>query len=143
MKTDEFLTSGASLQRLLNEYEKHGSLFIGYDFDGTVHDFHKEGIKYPKLEWLLRELKSIGCQCVCWTAYKDLSYVREYLRVNNIPCDGINTDGVKLPWTTRKPFYSATLDDRAGLIQVYEELTELVKIVKEKQHASFEHDGLL
>lgn len=123
---DEFLEDGKSGTRLINEYEKYGSLTIGYDFDGTVYDYHKTGATYEQVRQLLRDLKEIGCKLICWTAQSDLEFVEQFLKENNIPCDGINTDGIKLGWESRKPFFSALLDDRAGLIQVYEELTDVV-----------------
>ncbi len=128
--TDEFLIPGSSFKRLLDEYNKYGSLCIGFDFDGTVHDYHKTGVTYPKVTELIRELKQIGCKIICWTAYHDIGYVEQYLRENDIPFDGINTDGIPLGWESRKPFFSALLDDRAGLFQAYTELKELVDHVK-------------
>lgn len=128
--TDEYLVPGASYDRLLAEYEKHGGLCIGFDFDGTVHDYHNKGYTYSMIINLLRDLKEIGCVLVCWTAYKDHKYVIEFLEKHDIPFDGVNTDGIKLPWETRKPFFSALLDDRAGLIQVYDDLTALVRTIK-------------
>lgn len=128
---DEYLVHNKSLYRLLNEYKKYGSLTIGFDFDGTVHDYHKTGATYENVKQLLRDLKEIGCKVICWTAYVDLSYVEQFLKDENIPCDGINTDGIPLNWESRKPFFSALLDDRAGLIQVYNELSILVKLVKD------------
>src|ERR1051326_2244007 len=105
---DFFLDEKASLQRLLTEYETYGKLAIGYDFDDTVHDYHKRGCTFDKVISLLQDLKSIGCYCYCWTAYPDLIYVKQYLETNNIPCDGINSDSyIPLGWSNRKPFYSA------------------------------------
>lgn len=127
---DEYLIEGKSYERLLSEYQKYGSLTIGFDFDGTVHDYHKTGATYNLVIQLLRDLKEIGCDLLCWTAYKDHSYVIKFLEENNIPFDGVNTDGIKLPWESRKPFMSALLDDRAGLIQVYKDLRKLVDTVK-------------
>lgn len=127
---DEYLTPGASGSRLIAEYYKHKSLCVGFDFDGTVHDYHKKGATYYRVIQLLRDLKEIGCTLICWTAYPTHDYVIKYLEENDIPFDGVNTDGIKLPWDTRKPFFSVLLDDRAGLIQVFNELTELVKTVK-------------
>jgi hypothetical protein len=124
--TDEYLISGKSRERLINEYKKYGSLTIGFDFDGTVHDYHKTGATYEQVRQLLRDLKEIGCVLICWTAYKDLGFVEEFLKQNNIPFDGINTDGIKLPWESKKPFFSALLDDRAGLLDVYNDLRYLV-----------------
>lgn len=127
---DEYLVPEASYNRLVTEYYKHKSLCIGFDFDGTVHDYHGKGTTYHQLIQLLRDLKEIGCKLICWTAYKDHSHVIKFLEDNNIPFDGVNIDGIVLPWDTRKPFFNALLDDRAGLIQVYNELTEFVKTVK-------------
>lgn len=128
--TDEFLEYGKSYRRLYDEYKKHGSLVVGFDFDGTVHDYHKTGATYENVRQLLRDLKSIGCKTYCWTAYEDLDYVKQFCIDNNIPCDGVNCDGIPLPWETRKPFFSVLLDDRAGLIQVTKELTTLVRTIK-------------
>ena len=130
--TDEYLIDGKSLRRLLDEYKKYGSLTIGFDFDGTVYDYHQTGATYYDVIMLLRNLKEINCKLICWTAQKDLDFVESYLKDNNIPFDGINTNGIDLGWESRKPFFSALLDDRAGLVQVYYELASLVLIIKDK-----------
>jgi hypothetical protein len=59
-----------------------------------------------------------------------LEFVENFLTENGIPYDGINTDGINLGWSSRKPFFSALLDDRAGLKQVYDELRWIVKTYK-------------
>lgn len=140
---DEFLKPSASYHRLYDEYKRYGSLCIGFDFDGTVHDYHKKGHTYNMVVNLLRDLKNeLGCKLICWTAYMEHSYVMSYLLENNIPFDGINIDGIALPWETRKPFFSALLDDRAGLIQVYEDLTRLVLTIKQENHDRKISEGL-
>jgi hypothetical protein len=131
--TDEYLIEDRSYQRLLFEYEKYGSLVIGFDFDSTVHDYHKTGATYYQIITLLRDLKKIGCKLICWTAYQNLDYVNNFLYEHKIPFDGINIDGIPLAWETRKPFFSALLDDRAGLLQVYTELVKLVEHIKTKK----------
>ena len=127
---DEYLDPSNSLHRLLDEYEKYGSLCIGFDFDGTVYDYHQTGASYEYVIELLRDLKELNCTLICWTAQKDLEFVEKFLTENKIPYDGINTDGINLGWSTRKPFFSALLDDRAGLKQVYDELRWVVKLFK-------------
>lgn len=129
---DEFLVEGKSLERLVNEYQKFGSLTIGFDFDGTVFDYHGTGATYEDVRQLLRDLKEINCKLICWTAQKDLPFVESFLKENDIPFDGINTDGINLGWESRKPFFSALLDDRAGLIQVYNDLRYLVNLILKK-----------
>lgn len=133
MKGDKFIDEpGSSYKRLITEYEKHGSLVIGFDFDGTVRDFHKEGYEFPKMRQLLRDLKGIGCKLVCWTAYKDHQEVMELLNEWEIPFDSINGNGIDLGYESRKPFFSALLDDRAGLKDVYSDLKRLLDHVKAK-----------
>lgn len=127
---DEYLETGKSLRRLVDEYKKYGSLCIGFDFDGTVYDYHKTGAKYNQVIDLLQDLKEMNCKLICWTAQNDLEFVEQFLKDNNIPFDGINTDGINLGWDSRKPFFSALLDDRAGLKQVYEDLRMVVTLFK-------------
>jgi len=134
LKTDEFLVEDAAFNRLLSEYNKYGSLVVGFDFDGTVHDYHKTGESHEMVRQLLRDLKSIGCKLVCWTAYPDLNYVEKFCKENNIPCDDINNGGISLGWESKKPFFSVLLDDRAGLIQVYKDLIKLVNKFKNNKN---------
>lgn len=131
---DEFLKPNSSFLRLLEEYKKYGSLTIGFDFDGTVYDYHKKGTTYSMVIELLRELQHLGCKLICWTAAEDLYKVEQYLTNNKIPFDGINTNGIQLPWDSRKPFFSALLDDRSGLQQVYGELKLLVETINQQQN---------
>lgn len=143
-KKDRYLEPGASFQRLRTEYQKHGCLHIAYDFDGTIHDFHAVGDTYPRVIKLLKKLKEINCKLYCWTAYPDMEHVKQYLQDNSIPCDGINCDGIKLPWESRKPFYSAILDDRAGLRDVVRDLELLVlNIEMENLQSDSQYDGLV
>jgi hypothetical protein len=129
---DEFLVPGASYRRLLADWEKYGSLYVAYDFDQTVAPFHDPHAKYGLVRQLIRDAKSIGCTVVCWTANPDHEYVEQFLKKNDIPCDGINTDGIYLGYTSKKPFFSVLLCDRAGLVTAYHDLRTLVDYIKRK-----------
>jgi len=131
---DEFLKENSAYERLYAEYNKYGSLTIGFDFDGTVHDYHKTGATYEMVKKLLRDLHKLKCKLICWTAYHNLDYVNNFLVEHKIPFNGINTDGIELGWESRKPFFSALLDDRAGLVQVYNDLTKLVNTITNEKH---------
>lgn len=131
---DEFLEPNKSYLRLLDEYKKYESLVIGVDFDGTIHDYHKTGASYEMVRQLVRDLKEIGCKIVIWTAYKDLDYVKDFCIQNLIPFDNVNEGGISLPWESKKPFFSALLDDRAGLDSVYRDLDLLVKTIKKERY---------
>jgi len=127
---DEFLKSNTSFIRMLGEYKKHKNLVIGFDFDGTVHDYHNKGETYFQVIKLLQDLDEMNCIIYCWTAYEDHEYVKDYCRLNKIPCYGVNVDDIPLQWQTRKPFYNYILDDRSGLTQQFNELSLLVYLVK-------------
>lgn len=131
---DEYLDYNTSYLRLENEYYKYGSLYIGFDFDNTVYDFHQKGSTYNDVIELLRDLKEIGCKLICWTACKDIDFPKKFMLENNIPFDSINEGGIPLEGiNSPKLMFSALLDDRAGLIQVYKELRSLTnKILIEK-----------
>lgn len=129
--TDKFLNSNSAYERLVNEYNKHKVLVIGFDFDCTVHDYHKEGYSYQKCIELLKRLKTYGMTLICWTAYHDHEYVSTFLKEKGIDVDGINTDGVDLGYSSRKPFFNALLDDRAGLYQVYCDLMKLCDYIED------------
>lgn len=129
--TDEFLRPRVAFNRLLAEYKQYGSLVVGFDFDGTVHDYHKTGGSHQQVISLLRRLKSIGCKLVCWTAHPNLDYVNNYLVEHKIPFDSINEGGIPLQWESKKPFFSALLDDRAGLESMYNDLLKLCEYVRE------------
>lgn len=127
---DPFLDFQANMYRLSEEYKKYGSLVIAYDFDGTVHDFHKKGHTYPKVIELLHLLKEFNCYLICFTANTDKKYLTEYLTENNIPFDAINENPPFFKCDARKIYYNAYLDDRAGLRQVYGELYTLFTAAK-------------
>jgi len=128
---DEYLVPNASFQRLMDEYKKHGSLVIAYDFDSTVYDFHSKGVGYPLVIELLQDLKARGFYLICFTANDNIELVESYLLESKIPFDSINENPpfFKVQGRVTKIYYNALLDDRAGLIQAYSELKSLLQII--------------
>lgn len=131
---DEYLIPNSSFLRLYNEYQKYGKLVIAYDFDNTIYDFHKKGNSYFQVMELLKELKRIGCICICFTANEDEEFIRDYCKTWNIPLDKLNENPDFFQSNSKKIYFNALLDDRAGLQQVYQELTLLVNIIKHNKH---------
>lgn len=127
---DQYLRPESSLIRLMNEYELHKSLVIAFDFDNTVYDFHGAGYTYSDVIKLLIDLKEIGCYLICFTANEDRDFIAKYLEAKGIPVDAINVNPPFFKGTAGKIYFNALLDDRAGLEQVYNELTILVNRVK-------------
>jgi len=122
---DQYLRVNSSYERLKSEYDKYGSIVVAFDFDNTVYDFHKEGHTYDDVIQLLRNLKSIGCYLICFTASEEIEFIHNYLVYNKIPFDSINENPPFFKSNSKKIYYNVLLDDRAGLIQIYWELTKL------------------
>lgn len=128
---DEFLKPNASYNRLLEEYRKHNSLIIATDYDSTIFDFHRTGESYEMVQQLIRDLHSIGCKIIIWSGSENYDEMRSYLKEKNIPYDLIN-ENLKingkfvLGRDPRKIYANVYIDDRGGLIGVYNDLTRLV-----------------
>lgn len=124
---DPYLQPGRSFQRLLDEYRRYGSLVVAFDFDNTVYDFHRQGHIHEQVIKLLRQLHAAGCYLICFTASENPTFVRTFLTEHQIPFHSINENP---PFFTGPPaskiYYNALLDDRAGLRQVFDELTLLL-----------------
>lgn len=129
--SDPYLNLEVSQRRLIEEYFKHRNhLVVGFDFDNTVYDFHKQGFVFPKVIQLLKDLKSIGCTLICVTANPNTKLVKDQLKKLEIEYDYLNEQPSFFDQSTRKIYCNALLDDRAGLAQVYQELHTLVQIVR-------------
>ena len=132
---DKYLQPNSAYERLWAEYNKYGSLIVCCDFDDTLYDFHKAGNSYEMVRQLVRDLKEINCYIIIWTGNQDIDFVTKYLIENNIPFDSINDEAPvskKLlnGKTPRKVYGNVYIDDRAGLFQVYQDLTKLIKNVR-------------
>lgn len=127
---DFYLDKEHALQRLIREYKTYQSLVIAYDFDNTVYDYHQQGWEFTDMIQLLRELKAIGCYLIIFTANEDIKFVANYCKTKNIPFDAINEQPPFYKSSSRKIYYNALLDDRAGLRQTYDTLKELINRVR-------------
>ena len=135
---DKYLKPGSAYERLLAEYKKHNSLIVALDFDDTIFDFHKTGESYEMVQQLVRDLHSIGCKIIIWSGSENTDEMSAYLKEKNIPYDLIN-ENLKINeiWVIgrdpRKIYANVFLDDRGGLIGVYNDLSRLVKEIKHEK----------
>lgn len=112
---DPYLDFEWCYMRLKKEVDKYGTLYIAFDFDNTVFDFHNKGDVYPYVEHLLRQAKDVGFKLILFTGHDDadkLAEISEYCKERGYAPDYINESPI-MP--TRKPYYNLLLDDRAGL----------------------------
>ena len=134
---DKYLRPNSAYDRLWAEYMKYNSLIVCCDYDDTLFDFHGTGGSYEMVHQLVRDLHSIGCKIIIWTGSENTNDIDNYLQQNNIPWDLINKNlQINGNWASgkdsRKVYANVYLDDRAGLFQVYNDLTKLVENVRNK-----------
>ena len=114
-KIDPYLDYENCVDRLMKEWDEHGSLFVAFDFDNTVFDYHRKGFSFPAVEFLLRECKEAGLKLILFTAKEtkeELDRCVDYCKERGYEPDFINESPIM---NTKKPYYNILLDDRAGL----------------------------
>lgn len=107
------------LQKLLDQYKKHGSIIVAYDFDDTVYPYSLEVEELKDTVSLIKELDKQGHYIYCYTSNIDIQKVITYLHYNNIPCKSVNKSPVA---SSGKEFYNVFLDDKAGINEIKEVL---------------------
>lgn len=133
-----YYTTRACVDRLITEYRKHPKLIIAVDHDDTVFDFHKKGYNYITVISLVRKCKELGFYITVFTGTPAEKWceIHDYWdNVLKIPFDSINRNPISLPFgNDGKIYYNILLDDRAGLGQSVEILTELVHWIVMQNH---------
>jgi hypothetical protein len=134
---DPYLSDIKCTERLYDDYVKHKSLIVAFDFDNTVYDYHQKGESFNNLISLLRECRRMGFYLICFTSCNDdrLPEIEKYLNENDIPYHSINGDVENIPFKGRKVYYNILLDDRAGLASAYNVLTSTISWIKGNQHS--------
>jgi len=118
---DRYLRAEESKNRLLRECLKHGGLIVYFDFDNTIYDYHNIGDTYPKVINILKECSDKGFSLVCFTANKDVNFVKQYISDLGIIIKGVNIDIINVG-NGVKPYFNILLDDRCGLRSAIEDL---------------------
>lgn len=119
-------TEGAS-KRLIKEYETHGKLVVGFDFDNTIFDVHNAGINCSEIINILQECKKLGFTLCLYTAELREDWLKwkvGYCKHFGIEPDYVNESPL-IPGT-KKPFFNILLDDRAGLESAFQSLKEVI-----------------
>ncbi len=116
--SDPYFDTELCAQKLFEQYKKHNDLLIAYDFDDTLHDYHKKGFEFPKVVEILRECSELGLTMILYTGNEDIRSIREYLKSQSIRTDYLNCSPIESH--KKKPYFNLLLDNNAGLGQAYE-----------------------
>ncbi len=125
-----FLNDDACIYRLVDEFKKYGTIWVAYDFDNCVYDYHSKGHDYSEVIQLLRDARAVGIKLIVWTAEENLPKVEAFLLDNNIPWDVMNDNPPFYKSGARKIYHNLLLDDRAGLLSAYNQLKSVINIIK-------------
>lgn len=135
--THPYYTEGA-FNRLMQEYLKYDTLYIGFDFDNTIWDYDNYGDNYEDnpdaVHWeiveLLKNCKKVGMKLCLWTScqIKKDEIIKSHLcKEWGIEPDYINWSPLS-PGAT-KPHFNLLLDDRAGLEDCMHMLSKLLTMI--------------
>lgn len=136
MNNDFYLNQNNCDVRLAKEWDTHGKLIIGADFDDTLYDCHNHGREYNDILELLKRCKEIGCYIIIITANDDEThhrFIKGYLDLLGLEIDAINENIEASPFRTKKIYCNVLLDDRAGLKSAYYSLLGTAQYMEKKQ----------
>lgn len=125
--------------RLVEEYDKHKKLVIGFDFDNTIFDVHNKGYDVSYVIKLLKQAKELGfILCLHTAELRDdwLEWKVKYCEHYGIKPDYVNESPL-LPGT-KKPFFNLLIDDRAGLNEACNLLNNIIAYASNKSNRSRE-----
>ena len=117
----------AALERLKEEIKKYGKIFIAFDFDNTIFDYHNSGEDNSSVIELLRRCSDLEHKLILFTATSDderLEFMKLYCKHYGIRITYIN-ENPEVPGGV-KPYYNILLDDRAGLEESYRILNKAI-----------------
>lgn len=126
----------AYANKILNAYEQHGSLIIGYDFDDTVMSEHPVSKYYVHLvRMMLRKLAETGCCRFILITCREgerLKEAEEFLQVAKLPYNAINQNlPNSITGDPRKIYCNIMIDDKAG---IYDTLAILELVYNKLPH---------
>ena len=132
---NSYLNDRLAIDRLKKEYQEHKNLIIGFDFDSTIYDYHKENLNLQPVIDLLKKCSDLGfvmCLHTLCLNYAEMNHFDKSIYAQKL---GINVHFINFsPILNQqkegfypKPFYSILLDDRAGLSASYNILLTTLK----------------
>lgn len=116
------------VQRLYEECREHKALFIAFDFDNTIFDYHNSGRDFSEVIRILKECSDAGHKMILFTSNEDpekINFICQYCRHFGIRIDYVN-ENPEVCEGCRKPYYNILLDDRAGLSEACEILQRIL-----------------
>lgn len=136
------------IDRLVNEWQTHGKVIIGVDFDSTISPYHtldnQEDI--DRTIRLLKDCQLVGCYTVIHTACNEDRHedIMAYCSKIGIHVDSINQTPIQLPYGKKgsKPYCNHFLDDRAALPAALDILEEAMILTRAYKYSQINRDEI-
>lgn len=136
------------IDRLVNEWQTHGKVIIGVDFDSTISPYHtfdnQEDI--DRTIKLLKDCQLVGCYTVIHTACNQDRYeeIMSYCDKIGIKVDSINQTPIELPYGNKgsKPYCNHFLDDRAALPAALDILEQAMVLTRSYKYSQVHRDEI-
>jgi hypothetical protein len=112
--------------RLRKEWEQHGKIIIGVDYDDTISPWKWPAAELRDTIEVIKAAQHTGAYVVIFTACASDRYeeIQTYTTLLGIRVDAINQNPIEMPYGNNTKIYANIfLDDRAGL----EEAKEILK----------------
>ncbi len=136
------------INRLAQEWQTHGKIIIGVDFDSTVSPYHtidnQEDI--DRTIETLKDCQNVGCYTVIHTSCNKDRYeeILTYCEKVGIKVDSINQNPIDLPYGKEgsKPQCNIYLDDRAALPSALDILDEAMYLQRAYNYSQVQRDEI-
>lgn len=136
------------IDRLTQEWQLHGKIIIGVDFDNTISPYHtfdnQEDI--DRAIKVVKECQNVGCYVVIHTACNEERHndIKKYCSEIGIRVDSINQTPIDLPYgkAGSKPYCNHFLDDRAALPAALDILEEAMHMQRAYNYGQVNRDDI-
>ena len=136
------------LERLVHEWEQHGKIIIGVDYDSTISPYHTidnvEDIN--RCIRLLKDAQLVGCYTIIHTACNEDRHeeIYNYCKKIGIHVDTINETPIGLEYGKKgsKPYCNLFLDDRAGFREAMTLLEEAIYLQRSYKRSQIHLDEI-
>lgn len=126
-EVNPFLNSDLRFMKMINNYNKFGSLVIGVDFDFTLND-PVTGETYLDIVSLIKELNKLNFKICIWTANEDREYIEKIWNNFNLKWNCYNYSPINP--SSIKPHFNILLDDSAGLSESVDLCWMIINYIK-------------
>ena len=138
MKTDN--PAIRYVDRLETEWEQHGKIIIGVDYDDTISPWREQDFNFDSVIKILKVAKETGAYIVIFTSCHEDRYaeITAYCQSKCLDIDRINETPIKLEYGNKTKIYANIfIDDRAGLHEALDILETAMYRIRGKQASKY------